>query len=232
MDRRIILSVLFAAVIGGTGFWLILPDEIDDSGDARLPWSTQLDAEGRLQVFGFTIGVTPLAEVQAVFGEPGELTLFAAEKAEPPLTVEAFFEQVNLDRLRAAFVITLEVAQDELAPMYERGLRVSRLGNGTRKVTLAPADEEALRQAPIAHITYLPMAQLSPALLEARFGVPPNWVTDSQDVTHWLYPDKGMDLGRDPRGNVVIQYVNPADFERVLAPLRADLAKAAGGGAP
>ncbi|AGA89898.1 hypothetical protein Thimo_1094 [Thioflavicoccus mobilis 8321] len=225
MDRRIIFTVLFAAIVGGAGFWMLLPDEIDDSNGARLPWSTSLDAQGRLQVFGFTIGVTPLAEVQEAFGEPGKLTLFANEEAEPPLTVEAFFDQVYLDRLRAAFVVTLDAEQEELARMYERGLRISRLGNGTRKVTLAPADKESLRQMPIAHITYLPMAQLSIELLESRFGVPPNWVTDSKGVTHWLYPDKGMDLGRDAHGNIVIQYVNPSDYERVLAPLRADLAK-------
>jgi hypothetical protein len=39
-------------------------------------------------------------------------------------------------------------------------------------------------------------------------------------VVHWLYPAKGMDLARDPKGKVVIQYVNPAELAALTEPLR------------
>jgi len=40
-------------------------------------------------------------------------------------------------------------------------------------------------------------------------------------VTHWLYPDKGMDLAMDKKGGVVIQYVNKDDYPDLIAPLEA-----------
>jgi hypothetical protein len=58
--------------------------------------------------------------------------------------VEAFFDQVHLQRLRADFVITLDVDQPTLAAMYERGLRISQVGSGSRKIKLDPVDVETL----------------------------------------------------------------------------------------
>ena len=44
-------------------------------------------------------------------------------------------------------------------------------------------------------------------------------LTEEAGVIHRLYPDKGMDIGLDSRGGVVIQYVNPAAFADAIAPL-------------
>ena len=44
--------------------------------------------------------------------------------------------------------------------MYERGLRISQLESGGKKVKLDPADVETLLNRPIRSITYLPQARL------------------------------------------------------------------------
>jgi hypothetical protein len=75
--------------------------------------------------------------------------------------------------------------------------------------------------APIRAISYLPKARLDEALIEQRFGVPSLRLAEPETgVVHWLYPERGIDIGRDPSGNVVIQYVNPDDFDRLLRPLQ------------
>lgn len=228
------LSVLAVAVLGFIGIFLLLPEEIDD-GVVRLPWQVSIDDQGRTQVFGFTLGETPLAEVRSVFREEGKLSLFA-QPGDGTYAVEAYFDQIYLNRLRADFVMTLAADQETLAPMYERGLRISQLGSGAKRVTLDPDDAKHLADLPLRSITYLPWKSLDGEIIERRFGTPSERFTEEKTgVAHWLYPDRGIDIGLDPRGGVVIQYVNPSEFAALVAPLRSaplGAAPEAPGGAP
>lgn len=223
MDRSIVLSILGAAVLGFVGMLLLMPDPIEDE-IVRLPWLIEQDAGGRTQVFGFTLGKTTLAEVRRVFREDGEINLFRATGSSGTLATEVYFEQIHLERLRADFVLTLHVDQTTLATMYERGLRISQTGSGSQKVKLDPSDAERLAERPIRAIVYLPKARLDAALIEQRFGTPSRRLTESETgIVHWLYPERGLDIGRDPNGRVVMQYVNPADFGAILEPLTTSL---------
>ena len=218
MDRKLVLSILAAAVLGFIAI-MLFPGERPDQGPPRLPWDATLDAEGRTRVFGLTLGQSTLADIQALFGEEGEINLFSPASGQ--YSVESYFEQIYLSSLRADFVVSLEAPQGTLAAMYDHGLRVSQLPSGSKRVKLDPADVAQLRQAPIRHITYLPMSRLDEALLEKRFGAPAERITESETgIVHWIYPDKGMDLARDPKGKVVIQYVSPADLPGLTQPLR------------
>jgi hypothetical protein len=106
--------------------------------------------------------------------------------------------------------------------MYARGLRISKLESGSRKVKLDPADALTLGQRAVRSIAYLPQASLDEALIAKRFGEPNERRTEAETgIVHWLYPERGMDIARDPKGKVVIQYVSPADFPRLTAPLQA-----------
>lgn len=220
MDRKIILTVLAAALFGFIGIMLLMPSDVDESV-VRLPWKVSHDSQGHTEVFGFTLGVTSLADVRTVFGEDGKVNLFAVPGEAGTYSVEAYFDQVYLNHLRADFVISLSVPQDKLAAMYERGLRISQLGSGAKKVTLAPEDTARLADAPIRAITYLPWKHLDADVIERRFGKPSRRVREESGVTHWLYPDKAMDIARDPKGGVVIQYVNLDMFGDLLKPLHA-----------
>jgi len=219
MDRQIVLSVLAVAVLGFLGVILLMPASIQDD-TIRLPWRIEQDIAGHTQVFGFTIGETTLTEVRELFGDDGKVNLFQDPAREDIYGVEAFFEQIHLQRLRADFVITLDVDQSTLADMYERGLRISQVGSGSRKIKLDPVDVETLASRPIRGISYLPKARLDNELIEQRFGVPSLRLTEPKTgVEHWLYPERGVDIARDRNGNVIIQYVNPDDFEQLLRPL-------------
>ena len=134
--------------------------------------------------------------------------------------MEAYFEQIYLQSLRADFVVALDLDQATLGQMYDRGLRISQLESGGKKVKLDPRDAETLAARPIRTIAYLPQARLPEPLLERRFGKPEERRTEPKTgIVHWLYPARGMDIARDPKGKIVIQYANPADFASLLAPL-------------
>ena len=219
MDRKIVLTILGSALLGFFAVLLLIPPTIDD-GQVRLPWRTTTSAAGQTQVFGFTLGETSLKEVRELFGQEGTINLFETPGRTERYGVEVYFEQVYLQSLRADFVVTVDVDQETLGAMYERGLRISQLGSGSKKVKLDPVDVEALLPRPIRAITYLPQARLDDPLIEKRFGTPAERRAEPETgIVHWLYPERGIDIARDPNGKVVIQYVRPADFAGVLAPL-------------
>lgn len=220
MDRKIILYVLGAVALGFIGIMMMMPEDRDDSV-VRLPWLVSTDAQGRTQVFGFTIGLTTLADIRVAFGEEGKINLFSHPDREKKYSVEAYFDQMYLNGLRADFVITVDADQTALAAMYERGLRISQLGSGGKKVKLTPEDIGILSAFPVRVITYLPWKSLNAEILEKRFGTPEQMLKEQDTgVTHWLYLSKGMDIGLDSDGGVVIQYVNPGEFDELIAPLK------------
>ncbi len=223
MDRKMILSILAFTVFAFIGIMLLLPDENIEDQTPRLPWQVEQDGQGRAQVFGFTLGETTLGEIRRLFQEEGEINLFA--RLDPDhqaigYSVEAYFDQIYLNRIRGDFVIGIQADPATLGPMYERGLRISQLGSGAKKVKLDPADIATLETLPISTITYLPWKSLDAEIVAKRFGtLAEQRLEPETGVTHWLYPDKGMDLAMDKKGGVVIQYVNRDAFADLIAPL-------------
>ena len=69
-------------------------------------------------------------------------------------------------------------------------------------------------------MTYLPSINLQADLIEKRFGQPANKITDAVGgAEHWLYPDTGVDIALHAEQKEVIQYVMPADFNKLQQPL-------------
>jgi hypothetical protein len=219
MEHRILLSTLAAALLGIVGLWLLLslqaPAEPPDP--PYWPWEVSRSDAGQVEVFGLTLGQSRLAELRARLGETGTLSLFI--EADGTMVIEAFFDDIRLSGLRADWVVTLDVAESDLADIYGRGLRISTLGHGGRKVTLAVEDSKRLAEAPLRRITYLPWPQLQARDLAGNFGLPREKLTEPGGIEHWLYPERGMDIARDPKGKVVIQYLNPPDFSAARARL-------------
>lgn len=214
MDRPIVLSLL---AVGMLGLWWLLQPPTDPPGSPQWPWAVSRSATGQVQVFGLTLGQSRLAELRTLLGETGKLGLFV--EADGTQTLEAFFEDIHLSGLRADWVATLSLSASDLANVHARGLRVSTLGPGRRKVTLAPQDRERLAEVPVARLTYLPWSRLKARDLLAHFGSPAAKLTEPGGVEHWLYPEHGLDIARDPKGQVVIQYLNRSDFNTARARL-------------
>ncbi len=219
MDRKIVLTTLAAALLAFIGIWLLLTAFPSQQSQLKLyPWDAQRDAAGQVRVFDLTLGRSTLADVRALLGEEGKLSLFAAPGGD--YAVEAYFDTIILSNIRADWVLGLAVPQEQLAAMFDRGLRVSTLSSGSRKVKLDPTDAEQLAAAPVETLSYLPWKSLEPADIRGNFGAPTEQITEPGGVVHWLYPERGMDIARDPDGGVVIQYLSPTEFDRVVAPLR------------
>jgi len=226
LERNIFLGILAASLVA-LAMAILLPGGRTVDQAPKLPWLIQIDTTGRASVFGVTLDHSTLAQARDVFRAQGETNLFV--NAAQVYTVESYFQRLFLSGLRGDMVLTLDVDPSLVSAMYERGLRISQLGSGAKKVKLTEADLGILAQARIKHITYIPAADLDPALLLERFGEPDRRIQEKTGVSHWLYPDKGLDIAINADGREVLQYIAPAYFDRILAPLLEDLEETAAG---
>ena len=218
MERKIFLSVFIAALIA-VALAILLPGGRTVDEHPRLPWLIQVDERGQSTVFGLTLGRSSLAEAQEAFQEQGKTNLFISPAER--FYFETYFKGLYLGGIRADMVFSLDVDPATALQLYDRGLRISQLGDGTRKVELAQPDLDLLGQARVVHITYIPGTNLEPDLIAARFGEPARRIVEASGITHWLYPDRGLDIAVNPDGREVFQYVIPARFSELLDPLEA-----------
>jgi len=218
MDTKIIGGIvaftIIALVIG-----LMIPGG-EPPPVQTFPWQIEHTASGTTRVFGLTLGESSLQQAEQVFNAEAELSLFEPADKNHKRIIEAYFDKVTLGGLSSRVVVVFDFTVEQLQVMYDRGTRISTLGDGSRKVSLHAEDIEAVRAAPIATITYLPRIRLDTALLEKRFGQPAQMIKEpDSDMTHWLYPDKGLDVALDQQGNGVLQYVSPVRFDQLMRPL-------------
>lgn len=217
MTRHLFLSVLFGTLLL-LAIALFIPGQRDSGSIATLPWHISITADGQSTVFGVTLEQTTLGEVEQIFGSQAAVSLFAPREGE--YRVEAFFDQVTLNGLKARFVFVVGVRPDQLAGSFERGVRIATLGSGIHKVTLSSPDLALVRSTPVTALTYLPRTDLAPELVARRFGKPAERISEREGIEHWLYPEKGLDVALYGDDTEVLHYVAPARFEMLRQPLR------------
>jgi hypothetical protein len=222
MERYIFLGVLLFSLLA-LAIGIMVPGNTQQGGQTEavyLPWQVEITASGSSRVLGLELGVSTLAEAQQRFREPYEVSLFARDGAGR--VVEAYFDTITLNGLRARVVLVMALTAEQLDGLYERGVRIATMGSGSRKVTLADSDLQQLATMPIASLTYIPRSDLSAELIEARFGLPAERISEQgadSKVEHWLYPPLGLDVALHEKGKEVLQYVQPTQFERLRQPL-------------
>lgn len=218
MDRKIITGIfIFALILLATG--LIIPGG-NQSRVQTFPWQIEITPGGSSQVFGLVLGKSTLQDAEQVFGASAELSLFEPSPGKGQRVVEAYFDKVTLGGLSAKVVVVLAFTPEQLQNLFERGARISTLGDGSRKVSLHADDIVLAHNTPVYTITYLPQVRLDTALLEQRFGKSGQVMTEKDTGTqHWLYPQLGLDIALDEKNNAVLQYIAPSHFADLVKPL-------------
>ena len=203
-------------------FAILLPGGRTVDPNPKLPWMIEVDAHGESHVFGLTLGESTLADAREAFQEQGKMNLFVSPQGE--YAIEAYFQRLFLSGLRADLVLALDVGQQQAAEIFDRGLRISKLGSGAKKVDMTTPDKDLLADKRIALITYLPATDLEEDIIRRHFGEPQQKISEKKSgIVHWLYPEKGLDIGVNPEGKEVFQYVRPSEFEELLKPLNTEM---------
>lgn len=209
--------IILAIVLVILAVAILAPGGRKADNHPKLPWQITILQDGSPRVFELTLGQSSLKQAAQLLSEPPTLSLFRSPSGE--FSIEAYFQRVALSGLRADFILTLEIDQAVAAEIFSRGLRISQLGSGSKKVNLAETDVALAMSSAIRDITYIPATDLDAELIERYFGKPQQMIDDPEGGTHWLYPSRGLDITLNPDAKEVLQYVHPDRFKQLLEPL-------------
>lgn len=228
MKKIWIISGLVAASFAlGTvivmGHDIFTPHEASQAAarPSGLPWQVDALPNGAIKVMGLTLGpagtASTLGDAHGLWGEATQVAIIAAPGEDGLL--EAFVDPANAGFITGKVVITAHLDSADIRAMRERAIKAEFMESTTRKYTLTPADLQAAMKAPIVALSFIPQANLDADTIIARFGQPAERVRSNGHLEHFLYPAKGLDLALDTEGKELLQYVAPAEFERLRQPL-------------
>ncbi|WP_079436836.1 hypothetical protein [Zoogloea sp. LCSB751] len=222
MKIALAVVLLILALIVGPAAWQYAhfdPKAVPTSG---LPWQIDVLPGGEARVFGLTLGRSTLADARTRFGEELQLAVIA----EPNETgnVEGYYESITTGFVAGKLIVTADFDKATIEGMRERSPKTEYMQSTTRKATLADADRAAALAAPIRGLAFIPSVNLDDAVIQERFGAPAERIRVNDHLEHLLYPEKGLDLVLDSKGKELLQYVAPARFEALRAPLKAQAA--------
>ena len=182
-----------------------------------LPWHIEHPTPDSTRVFGVTLKQSNLNETEQRFQSDAKVGMFKSPQGN--LAIEGYFDDVSLNGLKAKIIVTLTVPDAEMQAMLERSIRAKGVGSG-KQITLTAEDVALVRNVPISSITYMPSIKLDEEIFKRRFGVPTQRIKETASgVIHWLYAQHGLDITFDGAAKPVLQYVAPADFAKLSAPL-------------
>lgn len=194
-----------------------------------LPWQVEALPNGANKVMGLTLGpagtASTLGDAQQLWGENTQIAIIAAPGEDGML--EAFVDPANAGFITGKIVITAHLDSANIRAMRERAIKAEFMESTTRKYTLTSADLQAAMKAPVVALSFIPQANLDADTIIARFGQPAERVRSNGHLEHFLYPAKGLDLALDTEGKELLQYVAPAEFDRLRQPLIKAAASAA-----
>jgi hypothetical protein len=231
---KIVGAMLLAAI--GLSSWIVLghgpksptggrqaPAQAASAGD--LPWEIQVLPGGQSQVLGLRLapagqhGASTLADVRAHWGSDTIIAVIAAPGEVG--TLEAFVDPAQAGFVSGKLVITAALPPAVLQGMRERALKGEFMESTTRKFLLSQQDMVTALAAPVTGLGFIPQANLDEAAIIGRFGRPAQRVRSTPHTEHFIYPERGLDVVLDTEGKELLQYVAPADIERLIKPLQA-----------
>ncbi len=183
------------------------------------PWQIDQLEDGSTRVFGLVPGRSTLADAPRRFGPAVEAALF--ETPDGALAAEAYYSKVSPGGLTGKLVLSLYLDDATLVALKDHSPEMKTLATGNKRLAIAAGDAPRLQHAVIRGMTFVPTASLDEEIVLGRFGYPEERVVVDENTTHWLYPSRGLDVVLDRRGNDVLQYVHPEDFDWVRSGLEA-----------
>jgi hypothetical protein len=183
-----------------------------------LPWQIEVLPEGRSKVFGVTLGGSSLGDAREQLGDDMELAIIVTSGQDSG-GLEMYYGQYKAGVFSGKLVLAADLEPALLVQLKERAIRSRYMESGARKLILDPEDLPIALQAPLATMTFIPAINIDESSAIKRFGPAAETIRSKNQVTHLLYPDKGLDLIINENGREVLQYVAPRDFERLRAPL-------------
>jgi hypothetical protein len=183
-----------------------------------LPWQIEKLPDGSTRVFDLELGKSTLADAVNALGEDAEIAIMQDKNGNNSL--EMYFGSYRAGLLSGKLVLLGDIDRDTLIAIRDRAASREVMESTARKYVVNNSDRPLAYQARVKHIAFIPTVNLDEDIITKRFGEAAETVQTDADVRHFLYPQLGLDIALSEKGKEVLQYVAPADFDVLVAPLR------------
>lgn len=185
------------------------------------PWQVSILADGSSQVFGIVLGKTSLKKVDAILKIAPKMALFEVNNK---MTLEAYYKNISLGGLIGSFIFTLDITAEQLREIKNKSAQKKPAENNGFRYELDKPTADKSKTFIVKNLIYIPAVQLDEKMIVKRFGKPAQKIKiKAKEVSrHYLYPEKGLDLIYHEEGKEVLQYIEPKNFNLLLAPLLSD----------
>lgn len=207
-----IALLLILAIGASLVFFSQQAPKMDSSSAAlqhNLPWQIERQG-GNSRVFGITLGISTLTEAIAAIDREYELAILA--KYQQAGALELYYHHFNAGQLQGKLILVADIDDSDLVAMKAAAASHKTLDNGTQKYTLSQQQQQAIQQRRIRSITFAPIARLDQSMIEQRFGQAEQQIDSGEHISHYLYPQLGLDILIDKKGKDLLQYVAPSQF--------------------
>lgn len=212
------LSVLFILVIVLMSYPFLFSDDQPGNKLTGLPWQIDVTADGHTRVFGISPGYSSLADAVASLGDDHVLAIVSSQSGS---SLEMFFGHYRVGLMSAKVVMLAEATEDQISEWMQNSPGYEHMQSGQAKqFTLSERDKAAALAATIKLVTFIPAVNLDDEIIRKRFGEPAQVLDGGEGVTHYLFDAKGLVITLHEEGKEVLQYISPASFGELIAPLK------------
>ena len=215
-----IFFAIFALLAVMLAVYPFLGDEKQGASVTGLPWQIDVLEDGSTRVFGLHVGVSRLADASATLGDDMELAIIASTDVEEVGSLEMYYGHYRAGLLSGKLILHTSTNEEMLTQWRDNAEKSDYMSSGyAKKYTPSASDIPRVMQETVSGITFIPAVNLDEETVLARFGEPSERI-EQPGTTHYLYPEKGLDIAVHEKSKEVMQYVSPKHFESLVQPLR------------
>lgn len=207
------LAFIIVGVISLLTFALVfLTTEKPELQDFDLPWRVSVHDPLHSEVFGIVLNETRLEQGRQRFGQLDGIALY--RRKDGKFSLEAYFGKVSIGPFAARMIATLDASQQELEKLVQETVKREPTEDGSLKWTLTQQKqaEQGLRK--IKSLTFMPSYRgMDQAFIQERFGEPVRREVVDETAELWFYPEQGVRILVDNKGNEMFEYLAPVDFK-------------------
>ena len=179
----------------------------------KLPWQITISENGLSKVFGITIKQTSVRDALKTLQAFPEVAAF--EHKDGRRNLEAYISSISLSGLNAKIIFEYAVSDEDLTRYIKDSVNKEGTPSGAFKYELNEQDVLQAMLLPVNSISYIPYAQFDDEIIMQRFGIADETIEVNENTSILLYPDLGLSLTYNKEDKELLQYVAPADFDRL-----------------
>jgi len=140
-----------------------------------------------------------------LYGKDVEVKIFS-DANEENKSIEAYFPVMYIGSIKAALALKIDLTPEELEHAYNEGKSIARTPTGNKEIKLYNATIVKYFDHPLTSITLLPRKHLPEVAIQKRFGDPDHKEIQSDNLAHWFFYQKGLEIILDNDGPEALQY--------------------------